>query len=144
MPNPTVDQAGATDEVDVIFCSRLHLHQRPMAFVRMAITLSGTGTSSRFTLYGADEGELPAIRAAIDAAGVGDRVCWGGVLEPDASCLPTTTTHSSPPRATFEGTAERVAMGRRGRAAVEQSSDMSAVGDRLEEEYAAAADRKRS
>jgi glycosyltransferase involved in cell wall biosynthesis len=193
MPACTDDRADSTDEVDVIFCSRLHRRKRPMAFVRMAITLIGTGSSSRFTLYGADEGELPAIRAAIDAAGVGDRVRWGGVLEPaevpsvlrrgaalvlpsvdepfgmvvaealaagrpvivtDGCALaPFVLEHDcgrvvpaddhdalvTAARDLIGGTRERRAMGRRGRAAVEQFLGMAAVGDCLEEEYEAAA-----
>jgi glycosyltransferase involved in cell wall biosynthesis len=192
---PTTDGPGAPDEgtePDLIFCSRLHPRKRPMAFVRMAITLIGAGSPGRFTLYGADEGELPALQAAIDAAGVGDRVRWGGVLDPAAVpdvlargaalVLPSVDEpfgmvvaealaagrpviitdgcalgpfviehdcgHVVPAddhealvgaaRAVIEHPHERIEMGRRGRAAAEQFLGMAAVGDRLEECYAAA------
>ncbi len=197
MPSPTVDTADAGNDGDVIFCSRLHRRKRPMAFVRMAIELIETGTASQFTLYGADEGELPAILAAIDAAGVGDRVRWGGVLEPTevpdvlgrgaalvlpsvdepfgmvvaealASGRPVIVTDGcalapfvvehacgrvvpaddhealvQAARELIEGRDERLAMGLRGRAAVEQFLGMGIVGDRLEEQYEAASAQSR-
>ena len=187
---PTAPNPGPEpDEIDVVFCSRLHPRKRPMAFVRMAIALIEAGEPGRFTLYGADEGELAAVQEAIDGAGVADRVRWGGVLDPAAvpgmmgraSALvlpsvdepfgmvvaealaagrPVVVTdgcalapfirehdcgHVVPAddlpalvaaaRHLIEQPDERAAMGRRGRAAVQQFLGMGAVADRLEEAY---------
>jgi glycosyltransferase involved in cell wall biosynthesis len=66
---------------EVLFAARMHPRKRPVAFVEMAKTLLDAGVGARFTLIGHDEGEGPALRAAIN----GDpRITWEGALTPDA------------------------------------------------------------
>jgi glycosyltransferase involved in cell wall biosynthesis len=50
---------------EVLFLGRLEKRKRPAAFVRMAARAIAAGVDARFTLVGADEGELPAVRAAM-------------------------------------------------------------------------------
>ncbi|AKS32317.1 glycosyltransferase [Mycolicibacterium goodii] len=66
---------------EVLFAARMHARKRPLVFVEMARELLASGVDARFTLVGPDEGEGPALRAAID----GDpRITWEGALSPDA------------------------------------------------------------
>ena len=66
---------------EVLFAARMHSRKRPVAFVEMAKTLLDAGVDARFALVGQDEGEGPALRAALD----GDpRITWEGPLTPDA------------------------------------------------------------
>jgi glycosyltransferase involved in cell wall biosynthesis len=59
----------------------MHPRKRPVAFVEMAKILLDAGVDARFTLVGHDEGEGPALRAALK----GDpRITWEGALTPDA------------------------------------------------------------
>jgi glycosyltransferase involved in cell wall biosynthesis len=65
---------------EVLFAARMHPRKRPLAFVEMAKTLLDAGVDARFTLLGPDEGEGPALRAALH----GDsRISWEGALVPD-------------------------------------------------------------
>lgn len=52
---------------EVLFVARMHARKRPIAFVEVARALLDTGIDARFTLIGPDEGEGPALRAAIEA-----------------------------------------------------------------------------
>ena len=66
---------------EVLFAARMHPRKRPVAFVEMAKKLLDAGVDARFTLVGHDEGEGPALRAALK----GDpRITWEGALTPDA------------------------------------------------------------
>jgi glycosyltransferase involved in cell wall biosynthesis len=66
---------------EVLFAARMHPRKRPVAFVEMAKKLLDAGVDARFTLVGHDEGEGPALRAAL----TGDpRITWEGALTPDA------------------------------------------------------------
>ncbi len=66
---------------EVLFAARMHPRKRPVAFVEMAKTLLDAGVDARFALVGHDEGEGPAVRAALN----GDpRITWEGALSPDA------------------------------------------------------------
>jgi glycosyltransferase involved in cell wall biosynthesis len=54
---------------EVLFLSRRHERKRPVNFVRAAQRLRAAGVRARFTVVGPDEGELGAVRAAIEQAG---------------------------------------------------------------------------
>jgi glycosyltransferase involved in cell wall biosynthesis len=64
---------------EVLFAARMHARKRPMAFVEMAKKLLQAGVDARFTLIGPDEGEGPAMRAALDGE---PRISWEGALAP--------------------------------------------------------------
>jgi len=64
---------------EVLFAARMHPRKRPMAFVDMAKTLLAAGVDARFTLLGPDEGEGPALRAALNGE---SRISWEGALAP--------------------------------------------------------------
>ncbi|WP_369246707.1 glycosyltransferase [Streptomyces sp. R41] len=66
---------------EVLFLARLHPRKRPEAFVEMAALVHLRVPEARFTLYGADEGSLPAVRRLIAARGLEDVVTYGGALE---------------------------------------------------------------
>jgi glycosyltransferase involved in cell wall biosynthesis len=66
---------------EVLFAARMHPRKRPVAFVEMAKKLLDAGVDARFTLVGHDEGEGPALRAAISRD---PRITWEGALSPDS------------------------------------------------------------
>lgn len=66
----------------VLFLARLHPRKRPLAFIEMARALKETLPTTRFVLAGPDEGEAPAVRAAIADACMGDRLEWIGAVPP--------------------------------------------------------------
>ncbi|MFI1044511.1 glycosyltransferase [Streptomyces griseoruber] len=66
---------------DVVFLARLHPRKRPEAFVEMAALVHKESDEARFTLYGADEGSLPAVRRLIEDRGIGHVVSYGGALD---------------------------------------------------------------
>lgn len=76
-----------TSVPEVVYCARLHIRKRPVSFVEMAASFLEAGGVGRFTMYGPDEGELPAVMAAIDAHGLGANVRYLGALAP-ADVLP--------------------------------------------------------
>jgi glycosyltransferase involved in cell wall biosynthesis len=59
----------------------MHPRKRPIAFVEMAKALLHAGLDARFTLIGPDEGEGPALHAAIRGE---ERISWEGALPPGA------------------------------------------------------------
>lgn len=65
----------------VLFLARLHERKRPLAFVEAAAIVVEALPAARFELYGPDEGELPAVLAAIDALGIGGSVAYKGAVE---------------------------------------------------------------
>jgi glycosyltransferase involved in cell wall biosynthesis len=65
---------------DVLFLARLHPVKRPVAFVEAAAEVHARLPGARFTLCGADEGELPAVRQAIERHRLTDVVRYGGAL----------------------------------------------------------------
>lgn len=67
---------------EVVYCARLHARKRPVAFVDMAAAFLEAGGVARFTMYGPDEGELPAVMEAINAHGLGAKVKYAGALAP--------------------------------------------------------------
>jgi glycosyltransferase involved in cell wall biosynthesis len=71
-----------TSVPEVIYCARLHERKRPVAFVEMVAAFFEAGGVARFTMYGPDEGELPAVMKAIDSHGLGSRVKYLGALAP--------------------------------------------------------------
>jgi len=62
---------------EVLFAARMHPRKRPVAFVEMAKALLDAGLDARFTLIGPDEGEGPALRAALAGQA---RITWEGAL----------------------------------------------------------------
>ncbi|MEV0639316.1 glycosyltransferase [Streptomyces sp. NPDC050619] len=66
---------------EVLFLARLHPRKRPEAFVEMADLVHQKVPDARFTLHGADEGALPAVRRLIAARGLEGIVSYGGALE---------------------------------------------------------------
>jgi glycosyltransferase involved in cell wall biosynthesis len=85
LPNG-VPPARDEQEVDrgrgrqVLFCARLHPRKRPVAFVDMAGELVARGVSATFALVGPDDGDLPAVKEAIAAAGLQKVVRYEGAL----------------------------------------------------------------
>jgi glycosyltransferase involved in cell wall biosynthesis len=66
---------------EVLFAARMHPRKRPMVFVEMAKRLLDSGLDARFTLVGPDEGEGPALRAALEGQ---PRIRWEGPVAPEA------------------------------------------------------------
>jgi glycosyltransferase involved in cell wall biosynthesis len=66
---------------EVLFAARMHPRKRPVAFVEMAKKLIDAGVDATFTLVGHDEGEGPALRAALEGH---PRIFWEGAVSPDA------------------------------------------------------------
>jgi glycosyltransferase involved in cell wall biosynthesis len=66
----------------VMYLSRLAERKRPVAFVRMAAEVAARRPDVRFELWGPDEGELPAVREAIEAFGLGERCTYRGATAP--------------------------------------------------------------
>jgi glycosyltransferase involved in cell wall biosynthesis len=70
---PTATRQAGPPEV--LFAARMHARKRPVDFVEMAKTLLTAGVDARFTLIGPDEGEGPALRAAMAGH---NRITWEG------------------------------------------------------------------
>ncbi|OQD52076.1 glycosyl transferase [Streptomyces phaeoluteigriseus] len=81
------DEAGTLPRSDreVIFLARLHPRKRPETFVEMAALVHKEVPEARFTLFGADEGSLPAVRRLIADRGLTGVVSYGGALEHSAA-----------------------------------------------------------
>ncbi|MGW4600178.1 glycosyltransferase family 4 protein, partial [Streptomyces sp. NPDC004457] len=65
----------------VLFLARLHPRKRPEAFVEMAALVHEEMPEARFTLYGPDDGSLPAVHRLIEEGPAGV-VRYGGALDP--------------------------------------------------------------
>ncbi|MEU0058218.1 glycosyltransferase [Streptomyces sp. NPDC006334] len=65
----------------VIFLARLHPRKRPEAFVEMAALVHKEIPEARFTLYGANEGSLPAVNSLVAERGLTGVVSYGGALD---------------------------------------------------------------
>lgn len=89
LPNGARPRAGAGDREpgprppEVLFLARLHPRKRPDAFVEMAALVHRRLPGARFSLFGPDEGALPAVRRLIAARGLADVVAYGGALPYD-------------------------------------------------------------
>jgi glycosyltransferase involved in cell wall biosynthesis len=70
---------------EVLFLARLAPRKRPLSFVETARALAVEHPTASFRLVGPDEGEGPAVAAAIEAAGLGERLRWEGPVAPEAS-----------------------------------------------------------
>ncbi|MGY1736605.1 glycosyltransferase [Geodermatophilus sp. SYSU D00684] len=68
----------------VVYCSRLHPRKRPGVFVEAAARVLASGHTATFSLIGADEGCLPAVRNAISALGLEDHVRYEGPVPREA------------------------------------------------------------
>jgi glycosyltransferase involved in cell wall biosynthesis len=75
---------------EVIFVARLNARKRPCLFIAMAKQLLKDGVNARFSLIGPDEGEGPAVRAAI---GGEQRISWQGPIE--SAALPQRMAEAS-------------------------------------------------
>jgi glycosyltransferase involved in cell wall biosynthesis len=64
----------------VLFVARMHPRKRLLLFVDMGKSLLEEELDARFALVGPDEGEGPALRAAIKGCA---RISWEGALRPD-------------------------------------------------------------
>ena len=73
---------------EVLYLGRLHDRKRPLAFVEIGRRAHELGLAADFVLVGADEGELPAVRAAIDRLPPGARVRYEGPLPMAQSAEP--------------------------------------------------------
>jgi len=62
----------------LVFLARLAPRKRPVMFVRAASILAQEFPEARFTLFGPDEGEGGAVRAAIHSSHAPDRIRWAG------------------------------------------------------------------
>lgn len=65
---------------EVLFLARLHGVKRPGAFVEAAARVAATLPAVRFTMYGADEGELPRVRSLVAEHGLDGTLRYGGPL----------------------------------------------------------------
>jgi glycosyltransferase involved in cell wall biosynthesis len=69
---------------DVLFCARLHPRKRVLAFADMAAELIRDGGAATFSVVGADEGDLYALRKRIADQDLQGRLVYEGSLSPDA------------------------------------------------------------
>lgn len=85
---PAATRVGGAPEV--LFAARLHERKRPLIFVEMAEMLLAAGVDAHFALVGPDEGEGPAVRAAVAGH---PRITWeGGVSHSE---MPSRMTNAS-------------------------------------------------
>jgi glycosyltransferase involved in cell wall biosynthesis len=82
---PMAEGPPPPDEmIEVLYLARLAPRKRPLAFVEAAMALAEEFGAVQFTLIGPDEGEGPAVRAAIKrATDAGVNITWTGALAPD-------------------------------------------------------------
>lgn len=80
-PGPPEPAPRQPREPHVLFLARLHPRKRPEAFVEMAALVHKEMPEARFTLYGPDDGSLPAVRRLIEEGPAGV-VRYGGALDP--------------------------------------------------------------
>lgn len=80
-PGPPEPAPRRPREPHVLFLARLHPRKRPEAFVEMAALVHKEVPEARFTLYGPDDGSLPAVRRLIEQGPPGV-VRYGGALDP--------------------------------------------------------------
>jgi glycosyltransferase involved in cell wall biosynthesis len=64
---------------EILYLARLDARKRPVLFVEMARRMIADGVDARFTLIGPDEGEGPAVLAAIAGE---PRITWEGAIDP--------------------------------------------------------------
>jgi glycosyltransferase involved in cell wall biosynthesis len=75
-----VVSANLESRPEVLFVARLHARKRPVTFVEMAAELRRRGVVARYTIIGADEGELQAVTSAIDRYSLTDEISYLGGL----------------------------------------------------------------
>lgn len=81
---PNVRAQWSDGQPTVLYLARLQERKRPVAFVEMASHLRRSGSTARFELVGADEGQADAVRATIESHGLRDVVTYRGPVDPDA------------------------------------------------------------
>lgn len=70
---------------EVLFLARVQERKRPLDFVATAVNLADEFPEVTFRMIGPDEGQGEAVRAAIAAADLGDRLVWEGPIAPEAT-----------------------------------------------------------
>lgn len=65
---------------EVLFLARLHPRKRVLAFARAAQELLAEGVDARFSIIGADGGDLAALTSYLEEAGSPDRLAYEGAL----------------------------------------------------------------
>lgn len=82
----------------IVFLARLQERKRPLAFVDLAARLADRLPAAEFVLAGPDEGEGFAVRRAVAASGLGDRLRWIGPVSSEAAgrLLATSRVHVLP------------------------------------------------
>lgn len=89
LPNGVPEAAPAVhadrgESAEVLFMARLAPRKRPTAFIEAATQLTAEFPAARFSLVGPDEGEAPAVKAAIAAARRASvTISWEGALSPE-------------------------------------------------------------
>ena len=76
--------ARTFEQLDVLYCARLHPRKQPELFVEMAGILKDRGVRATFTIVGPDDGSLPSVLKLIDALGLSDAVTYEGALPYEA------------------------------------------------------------
>lgn len=71
---------GDPQRPEVVYLARLHPVKRPEAFVEAAALVHAERPEAVFTLYGPDEGALPAVRRLVEDRGLSHVVRYGGAL----------------------------------------------------------------
>lgn len=56
------NQTTSDEQVEVLYCSRLHQRKRPRAFVQAALDLLAEGVKAKFVLIGPDEGNWRRLK----------------------------------------------------------------------------------
>lgn len=82
MPHaPQARGRGERDAPRVLYLARLQERKRPLTFVATARALAERYPRASFTLVGPDEGQGEAVREAIAASGLGERLTWAGPVD---------------------------------------------------------------
>lgn len=76
---PDAEPRPATSRAHVLYLARVQERKRPLSFVHAATRLAPEFPDATFRMVGPDEGGAgEAVRAAIAASGLGDRLVWTG------------------------------------------------------------------
>ena len=70
-----------SEHEEILFCARLHARKRPVQFVKMAAELTRRKLPMHYAIVGPDDGELTAVRVAIEANGLSEVVRYQGAVD---------------------------------------------------------------